>query len=120
MANKTNIRGVDYPTDAFTHPNDRVFREAWERTPGQQVIYVDMDAARNIWRDKIRMARKESLEELDVAYFKAQELGQDTTAIVAAKQELRDAPADPRIDLAQDPAELKVVIPARIAARDME
>jgi hypothetical protein len=41
--------------------------------------------------------------------MRAQEQGADTTTIVAQKQELRDAPADPAIDAATTPAELKAV-----------
>ena len=42
--------------------------------------------------DKIRVARKPKLEELDVQYMKAQESSSDTSAIVTKKQELRDYP----------------------------
>ncbi len=70
-------------------------------------ITIDMAIARNIHRDRIRTARTAALAALDVAYIRAQEHGDDTTAIVAKKQELRDAPADPAIESASTPAELK-------------
>jgi hypothetical protein len=72
-------------------------------------ITIDMAIARNIHRDRIRTARTAALTALDVAYVRAQEQGADTTTIVAQKQELRDAPADPAIDAATTPAELKAV-----------
>ena len=45
--------------------------------------------------------------DLDVEYNKAQETGADTTAIVAKKQALRDAPADSAIDAATTTDQLK-------------
>jgi len=44
--------------------------------------------------------------------MKALETGADTSAIVAQKQALRDAPADPAIDAATTPEQLKLVQPA--------
>ena len=41
-------------------------------------------------KDKIRVARKPKLEELDVEFTRAQETGADTLDIVAKKKELRD------------------------------
>ena len=72
-------------------------------------ITIDMAVARNIHRDRIRQARTDALAALDVAYMRAQEQGQDTATIVAQKQELRDAPADPAIAAATTPAELKAI-----------
>ena len=56
-------------------------------------IKVDITKAKNIWKDKIRVARKPKLEELDIEFDKAQETGADTSAIVAKKKDLRDFPA---------------------------
>ena len=56
-------------------------------------IKVDITKAKNIWKDKIRGARKPKLEELDIEFDKAQETGADTSAIVAKKKDLRDFPA---------------------------
>jgi len=77
------------------------------------VIRVNMPKARDIWRDKIRAARAPRLAELDAQFLRAVEAG-DTVRqaeIVAAKQALRDAPADPRIDAAQTPDALQQVKP---------
>ena len=54
------------------------------------MITVNIDKAKDITKDRLRAERKPLLEAQDVAYMKAQEAGEDTTAIVAEKQRLRD------------------------------
>jgi len=56
-------------------------------------IKIDITKSKNIWKDKIRIARKPKLEELDIEFAKAQETSADTSAIVAKKKDLRDFPA---------------------------
>jgi len=73
-----------------TVPSDRHFREAWALDG--KVITEDLAAAKTIFADKIREARKPLLEALDADYMKALESSADTAAIVADKQALRDAP----------------------------
>ena len=68
---------------------------------------LDMAKAREIHKEKIRVAREPKLAELDVEFQKAQETSADTSAIVAKKQALRDAPADSAIAAASDAAALK-------------
>jgi hypothetical protein len=68
---------------------------------------VDMAKARELHKTKIRAARTPKLAELDVEFQKAQETSADTSAIVAKKQALRDAPADSAIGSASDTAALK-------------
>lgn len=70
-------------------------------------ITINIEKAKNIWKDKIRVARKPKLEELDIEYTKALETGADTTSIVAKKQELRDYPA--QVDNATTIDEIKSV-----------
>ena len=53
-------------------------------------ITVNIAKAKNLWKDKIRRARKPKLEALDIEFMQAQETGSDTTAIVAEKKRLRD------------------------------
>lgn len=92
-------------------PNDRTFRNAW-RTD----LTVDMEKARDIWRDRIRAARAPLLAALDVEYQRADEAG-DAAAkadVVARKQALRDATADPAIEVATTPDHLKAVWPAAL------
>ena len=68
---------------------------------------IDMAKAREIHKDNIRAARKPKLAELDIEFQKALETGASTTAIVAKKQALRDAPADSGIAAASDADALK-------------
>jgi hypothetical protein len=56
-------------------------------------IQVNITKAKNITKDRLRNERTPRLEALDVEFIKAQEAGSDTSAIVAKKQQLRDAPA---------------------------
>ena len=70
-----------------------------------------MKQAKNNKLDKKKQARPEEFAKLDADYMKALETGASTTQIVTDKQALRDAPADPRIDAATTPDELKAVQP---------
>lgn len=75
------------------------------------MIGVNMNKAKDIWRDKIRADRNAELNKLDVEYMRALEAG-DTVKqaeIVTKKQALRDAPADERITNATSPEELKTL-----------
>ena len=106
------IGATSYDAADYTIPTERTFRGAWEANTDTGVISVDMDAAKDIWRDKIRQARIEPLEALDTAFMKALETGADTTQITADKQALRDAPTHADIDAATTPDELAAVQPA--------
>lgn len=54
------------------------------------MITVNMDKAKEITKDRLRVERKPLLEQADVAFMRALEAGQDTTSIAAEKQRLRD------------------------------
>jgi len=109
MTTYININGDVRDASSLTVPTDRTFRGAWSFNG--DAVEVDMAAARDIWRDKIRAARAPKLEKLDTAYMKALETNADTTQIIADKQALRDAPADAGIDAATTPDALKLVQP---------
>ena len=68
---------------------------------------IDMSKARDIHKNNIREARKDKLAALDVDFQRALESSADTSAIVAKKQALRDAPAASAINDATNVAELK-------------
>ena len=70
-------------------------------------ITIDITKAKNIWKDKIREARKSALEKLDVDFVKAQETSSDTSSIVTDKQTLRDLPS--QVDTATTTDEIKAV-----------
>jgi hypothetical protein len=68
---------------------------------------INMSKAKDIHKDNIREARKDKLAELDIEFQKAQETSANTSAIVAKKQALRDAPAASAINAATNVTELK-------------
>ena len=70
-------------------------------------IEIDIPKAKEIWKDKIRVARKPALEKLDVDFMKATETGADTSAIVADKQTLRDLPS--QVETATTTEQIKAV-----------
>ena len=83
--------GNQIDASTATVPSDRHFRGAWSLTGS--VITEDMDAAKVIFKDKIREVREPLLAAKDVELMKALEAGTSTTAIATAKDALRDAPA---------------------------
>jgi|TARA_R100000234_G_C4963593_1_gene162902 hypothetical protein len=70
-------------------------------------IFINIDKAKEVWKEKIRTARKPALEKLDVDFVKAQETSSDTTLIVADKNTLRDLPE--QVDTATTTDEIKSV-----------
>lgn len=124
------VAARDLPADALDPrivdiadlPTDRTFRNAWRdhdraaEPVSLGLVAVDMIAAREVQRDRIRAARAPKLEELDVAYIRADESGRasEKAAITARKQALRDATADPAIEAAKTPAALAMVWPAAL------
>jgi hypothetical protein len=54
------------------------------------VITINLTKAKEIKKEYLRQERKPLLEAQDVVYMRAQEAGEDTTAIVQEKQRLRD------------------------------
>jgi len=77
-------------------------------------IIINIDKAKDIWRNHWREARKPLLERLDVEFMRAVESG-DTAKqaeISAKKQELRDVTATP---LPDSPEAIKQVWPSILA-----
>ena len=54
------------------------------------MITINIDKAKQITKERLRMEREPLLQAQDVAFQRALESGADTTAIVAEKQRLRD------------------------------
>ena len=54
------------------------------------MITINLDKAKAITKDRLRAERAPLLVAQDVLYMRATEANQDTTAIVAEKQRLRD------------------------------
>jgi hypothetical protein len=57
------------------------------------MININLDKAKEFKKERLRYERAPLLVELDVAFQRALETGEDTTAIVAEKQRLRDITA---------------------------
>tara|TARA_Y100001947_G_scaffold94483_1_gene80567 strand:+ start:1634 stop:1861 length:228 start_codon:yes stop_codon:yes gene_type:complete len=58
------------------------------------MITINLDKAKDITKERLRVDRKPLLEAEDVKFMKAQEVGEDTTDIVAEKNRLRDITKD--------------------------
>ena len=54
------------------------------------MITINIDKAKDITKERLRIERKPLLEAEDIKFMQAQESGSDTKAIVAEKQRLRD------------------------------
>jgi len=61
------------------------------------MITINFDKAKEVTKRRLRIERAELFPALDLQFQRAQEMGADTSAIVAEKQRLRDLPtlADP-------------------------
>jgi hypothetical protein len=109
---KSRIKAVAWQRiDQTSLPQDRSFRGAWKLEAGK--VGVDMPRARDIHRQRMRDARAPKFAALDVEYQRADERG-DAAAkadVANRKKILRDVTADPRIDAASTPDELKSVWP---------
>jgi len=71
------------------------------------MIIININKAKEVWKDKIRNARISALEKLDVDFIRATEQRLDTSTIVANKQLLRDLPS--QVDTANSINEIKAV-----------
>lgn len=95
------------PIKKASIPADRTFRNAWTAD-----LQVDMAKARDIWRDRMREARTPKLAGLDLEQVRAGPDANKWREIEDKKQPLRDVTADPAIEAAKTPDELKKVWPA--------
>ena len=68
------------------------------------MITINLDKAKNITKERLRIERKPLLEAQDILFMQAQEAGSNTTAIVAEKQRLRDITKS--VDSCKNPDEL--------------
>ena len=77
------------------------------------MINIDLNKAKTIWKNKIRIDRLPILQYLDVQFLRAIETGdlEEQNKIKNKKQLLRDATLDPRINEANSPDQLKLIDP---------
>ena len=111
VADKDVPDGVPYSiVEDSSIPTDQSFRDAWKGvgigTTGA-TITEDITKAKEIHKSNIRNTRKLLLSALDVDFQRALETSADTSAIIAKKQALRDAPAASGIATAANTTELK-------------
>lgn len=71
------------------------------------MITININKAKEIKKESLRQERKPLLEAQDVFYMRAQEAGEDTTAIVQEKQRLRNITA--LVDAANSVEDLKAI-----------
>ena len=111
VADKDVPDGVSYSIVGDSSvPTDLSFRDAWKGvgigTTGATVT-EDITKAKEIHKTNIRLARASKFTDLDIEYQRAIETSADTSAIVAKKQALRDAPAASGITTAANVTDLK-------------
>lgn len=110
-----NIRPGEYVShreiDEAVLPANKHYRDAW-RLDGA-AVYIDMDAAREIHRDALRVLRAPLMAAQDIKFMRAVEEGNQPlqAEIARNKQALRDVTRHPDIDAATTPDELCVAIP---------
>lgn len=77
------------------------------------MITINLEKAKEIWRNKIRADRQPIFESLDILYIRALETNdtEKQNEIIIKKQKLRDAPQDPRISAASSIEELQTINP---------
>lgn len=80
-------------------PQDRTFRDAWHDTG--DVISHDMEKAKQIHLNRLKLIRNEKLQKLDKDYMLSIEHSQVDKAkqIVNKKQQLRDMPVKALLDM---------------------
>jgi hypothetical protein len=71
------------------------------------MITINLNKAKDITKDRLRTERAPLLAEQDVAFQRALESGDDTSAIVAEKQRLRDVTK--LVDTANNVEQLKQI-----------
>ena len=90
---------------------DNDFFNAWGLANG--VVTVNLAKAKEITKQRLRAERAPLLDAQDVLYMRALEAGQDTAAIVAEKQRLRDVTA--LADACTTTAELRALNTSSVA-----
>lgn len=86
-------------------PNDGYFKKAWRLNNG--IVGINMNIAKTIQMDRIRVMRDDKMKELDIETMK----GVDVTA---QKQVLRDLPKTFDLSGAKTPEALKLLIPTEV------
>ena len=103
---------VAFIADSEDLPSDATFFDAWE-VEDKEVV-VNLTKAKEIWKNKIRQARKPILEKLDVEYIKAleNEDSRKVKEVVSLKKELRDITDSKELSKAKSAKDIKSFWPS--------
>ena len=102
-----NVNGKLINPNEVHMPDNRIFRDAWVSS-SEKIVEVDMNLAREIQKDRVRVERQEKFKELDSEWFIASE-SNDTEKlqkIKEKKQILRDITKSSKFKEAKKPKEL--------------
>lgn len=95
-------------------PDEEYYRDCWKLSDYEnEIITIDIEKAKNVWKDKIREKRKEIFQKLDVEYFIAHEKNDqnEISRIVNHKQLLRDVTKLPEFDNVSTIEEIEKIWP---------
>lgn len=105
--------------EAAQNPDAKVY-EDWQ-LPDREFINawtidatIDLERAKDVWRNKMRPVRDARLKQLDLEWMRAMEIGDTVaaTAVAAKKQELRDITKRDELKYAKSLTEVKAFWPA--------
>jgi hypothetical protein len=95
-------------------PADQTYRDCWRLSDTEEeLIAIDVDKAKEVWKQKMREARTPIMEKLDTDFFRAMEDG-DTDKqknIANMKRLLRDVTKLPELENAKTVDEIETVWP---------
>jgi hypothetical protein len=115
------VDGQTLDTADYALPQNKNFSDAWAISQDKdhnQIIIIDVEKAKNVWRNKMREARKPILDALDATYFRAlEDADTDKQKDIAAKKKLlRDVTALPELANATTVEEIEAVWPDYLKA----
>ena len=110
------VDGQTLDTAAYALPQNRHFSDAWALSEDEnhnQIVVIDVEKAKEVWKRRMREARAPILTKLDAEYFRAMEEGSATKqkSIAAQKKLLRDVTALPELLNATSVEEIEAVWP---------
>ena len=110
------VEGQSLDTTEYDLPKNLRFSDAWAIGHDQnnkQIVVIDIEKAKEVWKDRMREARTPILSKLDSQYFMALEK-QDTdwaSSIAQTKQLLRDVTKLPELLSATTIEEIESIWP---------
>lgn len=110
------VDGQTLDTADYAFPQNRYFTDAWaisEDSNHKQIIVIDVEKAKEVWKRRMREARAPIMAKLDADYFRALETTDTAkaTEIAAKKQLLRDVTKLPELLNATAVEEIEAVWP---------